>query len=131
MKPRILVIDDEESIRFTFERFMRNAGYEVETSASLKDAVNRISESVYDLVFADILLGGDSGVDVLRAMREQDIVSPLIFITGYPNLHTASEAVRLGAFDYLAKPVDKDALLRITLRALKHKKSMDEQKTGR
>jgi two-component system response regulator HydG len=131
MKPRILVIDDEESIRFTFERFMRNAGYEVETSASLKDAVNKISQSSYDVVFADILLGGESGVDLLRTMREQDIASPLVFITGYPNLRTASEAVRLGAFDYLAKPVDKDALLRVALRALKHKKAIDEKETGR
>jgi two-component system, NtrC family, response regulator HydG len=131
MKPRILVIDDEESIRFTFERFMRNAGYEVETSASLMDGVNKISESVYDLVFADILLGGESGVDVLRSMRERNIATPLVFITGYPNLSTASEAVRLGAFDYLAKPVVKDALLSVTLRALKHKKALDEKESGR
>jgi two-component system, NtrC family, response regulator HydG len=131
MEARILVIDDEETIRFTFERFLRNAGYEVESSASLEDGIRQLAETNYDMVFADIVLGGDSGVDVLRGMRERNITCPLVFITGYPNFQTASEAVRLGAFDYLAKPVDKEALLSVTERALQRKKTMEENERSR
>ncbi|MHC1743299.1 MAG: sigma 54-interacting transcriptional regulator [Syntrophobacteraceae bacterium] len=127
----ILVIDDEESIRFTFSRFIRGAGHEVVAAETLAQGIQRVTRESFDLIFADILLGGETGIDILRLMRDHGVTSPLVFITAYPNVHTASEAVRLGAFDYLQKPVQKDTLLRVIKLALEHKRIMDENERYR
>ena len=126
MEAKILVIDDEENIRFTFERLLRGAGYGVETASNLEEGLAQIGENGFDLVFADILLGGQSGIDILREIRRRDLTCPVVFITGYPNFETASEAVRLGAFDYLPKPVLKEALLKVAGLAVAYKKSRDD-----
>jgi PAS domain S-box-containing protein len=131
VKTKILVIDDEESIRFTFERFLQGAGYEVETAESYKEAFARIAENDFDLIFADIILGGETGVDILREVKERRLTSPVVMITGYPTLETASDAVRLGAFDYIPKPVQKETLLHVAALALQHKKVIDEKEKYR
>lgn len=131
MKQRILVVDDEESIRFTFDAFLTDAGYRVDTAPSLKEALGFAGATPYDLVFLDILLGRESGMQMLRFMREQNPTCPVVMVTGAPEVATASEAVRLGAFDYLTKPVHQDELLRIARRALERKALLDEQETFR
>ena len=65
MKAKILVIDDEEGIRFTFSKFLSTQNYEVTTAQDFNDAIACISESDFDVIFADIILGGKSGLDVL------------------------------------------------------------------
>lgn len=131
MKQRILVVDDEESIRFTFDAFLTDAGYQVDTAPSLKEALSLAGSTSYDLVFLDILLGRESGMQMLRFMREHNPTCPVVMVTGAPEVATASEAVRLGAFDYLTKPVHQDELLRIARRALERKALLDEQETFR
>ncbi|MCG6929692.1 MAG: sigma 54-interacting transcriptional regulator [Desulfofustis sp.] len=119
---RILIVDDEESLRLTFEMFLKRAGYQQVTVAStLAQAVELISVSPFDLIISDIVLGADKGTDLLRHIRETGITCPVVMITGFPNLDSASEAVRYGAFDYLAKPVNKEKLLRIVSQALKYR----------
>ncbi len=127
MNERILVIDDEESIRFTFESFLLEEGYEVATAADYDQALEQIGEGGFDLVFADILLGGRSGIDLLRELRERQIDAPVVMVTGFPNIETASEAVRLGAFDYLSKPVTQEALLRVARMALEFRRLSEEK----
>ncbi|NJC89316.1 MAG: response regulator [Desulfuromonas sp.] len=131
MTQRILVVDDEESIRFTFDAFLTDAGYQVDTAPSLKEALSLTTATAYDTVFLDILLGRENGMQILRHVRENDPNCPVIMITGAPEVATAAEAVRLGAFDYLTKPVHQDELLRITRRALERKVLLDEQETFR
>jgi PAS domain S-box-containing protein len=131
MKARILVIDDEESIRFTFERFIRGAGHEVETAASFSEGMAKIAEKEFDLIFADIILGGETGIALLREIKKRDLPCPLVLITGYPNIETATEALRLGAFDYLPKPVQKAMLLRVARLALKHKSMVEDNTRSR
>ncbi|TLM68471.1 MAG: response regulator [Deltaproteobacteria bacterium] len=131
MTQRILVVDDEESIRFTFDAFLTDAGYRVDTAPSLKDALNLAEATTYDTVFLDILLGRESGMQMLRYVRETNPNCPVVMITGAPEIATAAEAVRLGAFDYLTKPVHQDELLRIARRALERKALLDEQETFR
>lgn len=126
VKARILLIDDEESLRFTFQRFLENEGHEVTSACGFDEAMSLVHERDFDVIFADILLGGRSGIDFLRAMREKNSAAQVVMITGYPNVETASEAVRLGAFDYIPKPVSKKALLRVTDAALRHKQLCDE-----
>jgi two-component system, NtrC family, response regulator HydG len=127
MTPRILVVDDEESIRFTFERFLKAEGYDVSTAKEYDEALREISWLEYDLVFTDIVLGEKTGIDILRAVREENPRCPVVMITGYPHVESAAESVRLGAFDYIPKPVLQDSLLAVTAKALRHKKMLDER----
>ena len=117
----ILIVDDEESLRLTFEMFLKREGYtRVRTAATLEEALEAINETTFDLIISDIVLGSDKGTELLRHIRETGITCPVVMITGFPNLETASEAVRLGAFDYISKPVKKDTLLRLVRQALKY-----------
>jgi two-component system response regulator HydG len=127
MKPTILVIDDEESIRFTFKTFLSNQGHEVLTAEDYHSAMDIISNRSLDLIFADIILGDHTGVDLLREVKEKGLTCPVVMITGEPNIGTAAESVRLGAFDYLPKPVTKETILRVTKIALNHKALADEK----
>lgn len=131
MTQRILVVDDEESIRFTFEAFLGDAGYRVDTASSLKEALQQAGENDYDAIFLDILLGRESGMQVLKFIHDHNPHCPVVMVTGAPEVATAAEAVRLGAFDYLTKPVHQDELLRIARKALDHKALLDQQETFR
>jgi DNA-binding NtrC family response regulator len=132
---RILVIDDEESLRLTFKTFLAREGYGPVTVASTFDeALELIENNVFDLIISDIVLEGASGIDLLRRAKELNQSCPVVMVTGYPNIKSASEAVRLGAFDYLPKPVKKEELLRTARMALqqytllKAKESLEEEK---
>lgn len=108
----ILVVDDEESIRFTFANFLQEAGHNVAVAQSYREVAQLFAMEPFDLIFSDIMLGRETGIDVLRMVREADSNVPVIMITGNPTLETAAEAVRLGAFDYLHKPVTQEMLLK-------------------
>jgi len=132
---RILVVDDEESLRLTFKTFLAREGYGPVTVAStFEEALKLIENNTYDLIVSDIVLEGASGIDLLRRAKELNQDCPVVMVTGYPNIKSASEAVRLGAFDYLAKPVKKEELLRTARMALqqfsllKEKESLEEEK---
>ena len=127
MKEKILIIEDEENIRFSLEKTLLKEGYLVSTASNYKEGISKISEESFDLIFLDIILGeGKTGIDILKEINKKNIKTPVVMFTGYPTAETASEAVRLGAFDYMFKPVRKKALLHITDRALKHKKLVRE-----
>jgi len=115
---RVLVIDDEESLRVTLGAFLRDEGYEVATAADYDEAVAALEAAEVDLVLSDIILPGKSGIDVLTRVREKDPGCPVVMITGEPSLETAAEAVRLGAFEYLAKPVRRAEVVRVARQAL-------------
>jgi len=116
---RILVVDDEESLRLTFKMFLSREGYgPVEVAATYDEALELINSREFDLIISDIVLEGNSGIDILRRVREGGHRCPMVMVTGYPNIESAAEAVRLGAFDYIAKPVKKEGLLRVARLAL-------------
>ena len=127
----ILVIDDEECVRFTFEHFLRGAGHEVACASTYSESMSRISERAWDLIFSDIILDGKTGLDVLREHGGRELNCPVVMITGYPTLETAADAVRLGAFDYIPKPVERETLLHVTSLALQYKKVTDENEEYR
>jgi len=131
MKSRILVIDDEKVIRFAFKTHLTEEGYEVLTVEDFTSALDIISKTDLDLVLADIVLGGHTGIDILREVKDRGMHCPVIMITGEPNIETAAEAVRLGAFDYIPKPVRMKTLLRIVSHALKHKALVEEKERYR
>ncbi|MBI5741750.1 MAG: sigma 54-interacting transcriptional regulator [Nitrospirae bacterium] len=131
MTPRILIIDDEEGIRFTFQKFLAAKDYEVKAAKDFEEAMECISGSDFDVIFADIILRGRTGIDILREIKNKKLNCPVIMITGYPNIETASEAIRLGAFDYLPKPIQKDTLFHTIDVALQHKAVIDEKEKYR
>lgn len=117
----ILIVDDEESIRYTFEMFLRREGYSgITVAATLDEAIAAVAGRRFDLVISDIVLGNSSGTELLKHLRQSGQECPVVMITGFPNLDTAAESVRYGAFDYIAKPVNKETLLRFVRQALKH-----------
>lgn len=127
MTSHILVIDDEESLRFTLQTFLQDDGYLVSTAASLPEAEELLEHSAFDLVFLDIQLGRHSGLDLLKVIRERFANCPVVMITGAPDVATAAEAVRHGAFDYIPKPIRQETLLRVAQMALKHKAVVDQR----
>lgn len=129
MSARILVVDDEESIRFTFETFLSEEGHQVSTAENLEQALQRCATTPFDVIFSDILLGGGSGVEFLRRLRERNQYSPVVMITGFPTLETATEALRLGAYDYIPKPVTQEILLRVTRMALRYSQLSAENRS--
>jgi len=115
----ILIVDDEESLRLTFKMFLSREGYgPVSVATSYDEALDLIEKQQFDLIISDIVMEGSSGIDLLRRVKEIGRKCPVVMVTGYPNINSAAEAVRLGAFDYLAKPVKKDNLLRTARMAL-------------
>ena len=131
MKEKILIIDDEEGIRFTFNKFLTAREYEVSTAKDFDEAMKCISETDFDVIFADIILRGKTGIDILREIKSKALNCPVIMITGYPNIETASEAIRLGAFDYIPKPVQKDVLFHTIDVALQHRAVINEKEKYR
>ncbi len=131
MHTKVLIVDDEESIRVNFKAFLEEQGHSVETAEDYKSAMAIISRTEHDLVIADIILGDHTGIDILRAVKNANIHCPVIIITGAPNIETATEAVRLGAFDYLTKPIRKIMLLKTVKHALYQKALEDEKERYR
>lgn len=118
---RILVVDDEESIRFTFETFLADEGHTVLALSGLTEALRCLAKDPVDLVFADVILRDGSGFDVLEHVRRRDLRCPVILINGFLRVETALLALRLGAFDYFQKPVRQETLLEVTERAIEHR----------
>ncbi len=126
---RILIVDDEASIRLTFEMFLTREGYgPIITASTLDEALIALKENQFDLIISDIVLEGERGTDLLCKIREAGIDCPVVMVTGFPNLDSAAEAVRYGAFDYISKPVNKETLLKFVRQALKHWRLKNEKK---
>jgi PAS domain S-box-containing protein len=125
---RILLVDDEEGIRFTLGLLLKKEGYLVETASGIEDARQNFQNSSFDLAFIDIMLDDElSGLDLLREINDAERAMPVVMLTGFPQVESAAEAVRLGAFDYITKPVRYETLLAVTRHALNMKVFSDER----
>ena len=119
----ILVVDDEETIREGMRRILEAEGYRVCTSASGEAAAERIQEEDFDLVITDLKMPGMDGIEVLKSIRILQPDVPVMIITGYSTVETAVEAMRQGAFDYIAKPFTSDLIIEKIRKALAFKAS--------
>ena len=129
LKSKILVIDDEAPIRKMLTFVFKEYGYQDIVSAQDFDsAYALISKTDFDVIFCDIMLGTKTGLDLLEKLKENEITCPVVLITGQPNTDTAIMALRLGAFDYLRKPIIGSELIKIADKALKYKADLDEKK---
>lgn len=123
---RVLLVDDEPSIRLTMTEFLKRAGYSVASAADFESAA-LLGNPSFDVAVVDINLPGRSGIELLHKISAGEPYVPVIMITGEPNLSTMPEIVRAGAYDFIAKPVVKDVLLKAVERAADKKRLSDEK----
>ena len=110
-KNTILIVDDESSLRLSLRLILQKENYRVETAANAKDALDYLKLHEYDLMFLDLNLPGMSGIDLLVKVRKQFAYMPVLILTAHAALESAIQAVRLGARDYLTKPVEPGLIL--------------------
>ena len=127
MKRRILVIDDEKSIRDSLRMILEYDGYECILAPSGQDGLLAISHDVPDLVFLDIKMPGLDGLEVLRKIRAFDQGMPVVMISGHGTVSTAVEATKLGAFDFLEKPLSTERVTVTIRNALRQRELTDTQ----
>jgi len=117
---KVLLVDDEPSLRLTLTEFLKRAGYEVFAAADFQSAL-LLRDNSFDVAVIDINLPGRNGIELLQKINSREPYVPVIMITGEPNLSVMPEIVRAGAYDFLAKPVVKEVLLKAVGRALEKK----------
>lgn len=127
-KKKILVVDDEEIVRYSLVNILKENDYEVDGAPSAESALEFFNEKKYHLVLTDLVLEGMGGLELLENVK---VISPktlVIVITGYGSIRTAVTALRLGVYDYLLKPCDEDELIIRVRRALEMQNYGQEQK---
>jgi two-component system response regulator HydG len=115
---KILIVDDEKDLCLVLNRFLSKHGFEVIEANKGKKAIELLSEAAPDLILCDFKLDDMDGTSVLKAIKEVNPSIPVIIITGYSNIKTAVEVMRLGAVDYITKPLIPDEILMTIRRAL-------------
>jgi DNA-binding NtrC family response regulator len=127
MKANILILDDEESIRFSFRRFLTAEGHHVTTAASYREALEKMDKKNFHLILADIVLGDGFGLNILREVLHRILKTQVIIMTAYPTTETVQLSSRLHAADYLIKPLRQKRLLDTVKRTLEQMEcSMDQ-----
>lgn len=127
MKAKVLIIKDEKSIRYTLNEFLLKEGYDVLTAEDFDEALKIIKKQYIDLILTDIILGDKTGIDLLGEIKERNLNCSVVIFTEQSNIETAAGAIRLGAYDYLAKPFKKGELLHTVRMALKNKALIEEK----
>jgi signal transduction histidine kinase len=129
---RIVLIDDEARLLQTLARFLEQQGHEVVRGGSFQEVEAQLRPGRFEVLITDIVMPEFDGMKVLQeVVGVRQCQEPVILITGEPNLQTASEAVRRGAFDYISKPVTKDKLLEAVSRGLRHVQLLRERDQAR
>ena len=106
----LLVVDDDRHIRESMADYLRSLGHRTETAGSCGEAIQRMNEYPFDVVLCDVNLPDDDGFQLLEWAAENTPETAVILLTGYGTIESAVEAIRMGAFDYLTKPVIDDEL---------------------
>src|SRR3954464_6377817 len=112
MKPTVLIVDDEAGVRSALSGVLRDEGYTVEAVDSGEACLERVARAAYDVIVLDIWLPGLDGLATLERLQERHVEAPVIMISGHGNIESAVRAVKIGAFDFVEKPLslDKTAL---------------------
>ena len=118
VKNRILVVDDEETLRFVLQSLIEEMGHEVVAAGSAEEGLARLMEVPFDLALVDIVLPGINGIELLRRIKAASCDTEVIVMTSQASLDTAVNALRNGAYDYLNKPFDLDTVSAAVVRAL-------------
>jgi two-component system response regulator AtoC len=121
-KSNVLIVDDDEAVRLSHLRSLKSVSCAAEAVDDGEDALRLMERQKFDVVLLDLRMPGMDGMSVLRAIKQRWPESEVVVITGYPTIETAKEAVRLGASDYLAKPVGPVEVINATGAAMNRKR---------
>ena len=123
---KLLIVDDELSVRDSLGKWFHEEGYEVGTAENASDALTRLAEKRWDAALVDIKMRGTDGIELQRRMHEVDPELTVIMMTGYASVETAVAALKNGAYDYVTKPLDPDEIAHLVKKALSHKHAEQE-----
>jgi len=123
---KLLIVDDELSVRDSLGKWFREEGYEVATVENANDALTRLAEQRWDAALVDIKMHGTDGIELQRRMHEVDPELIVIIMTGYASVDTAVAALKNGAYDYVTKPLDPDEIAHMVRNVLAHKRTAQE-----
>ena len=115
---RILIVDDEQNIRALFQRILEKKGYDVHCAATGEEALEKLETELFDVVVSDLKMPGMSGLDLLSRGRALNPTMPFIMLTAFGTVHSAVEAMKEGAYDYLIKPIDTEEFKLVIEKAL-------------
>src|ERR1017187_3287270 len=130
-RTRVLVVDDDESLRWITQLQLEEAGYTVLTAANAEQALKQVEEESPSLVVTDLKMPGMSGIELLKRIRAEHPETFVVVITAFGTVQTAVEAMKSGAYDYITKPIDYEELILIVNRALEHQKLAEEVRSLR
>jgi two-component system nitrogen regulation response regulator NtrX len=122
MSPTVLVVDDQESIRKSLRGILGDEGYKVVVAGDHDEAMERVRDDAPDLVLLDIWMPGPDGLEVLKKIKAELPDMPVIIISGHGTIETAVKATKLGAYDFIEKPLSTDKVLLTVSRALEHRR---------
>ncbi|WP_461208622.1 sigma-54-dependent transcriptional regulator [Desulfocurvus sp. DL9XJH121] len=120
MPEKILIVDDEQDFLDILKRSLGRQGYVVHTAATVGEAWNALSETMYDLVISDLAMEPAGGLELLKQLRSIDSILPFIIMTGAGSIESAVEAIKFGAYHYITKPFHMQDLLLLASRAIEH-----------
>ena len=115
---KILIVDDDDQLRISFEKLLKEEGYETSTAPSGEAGIKNLQQGLPDLVILDMRLPGMNGLETFKSIHEMEPKLPIIIMTAYGTTETAIEATKLGAFDYILKPFDIPDMLKVIAQAL-------------
>jgi two-component system, NtrC family, response regulator HydG len=123
---KLLIVDDELSVRDSLGKWFHEEGYEVATAESANEALTRLAEQRWDVALVDIKMRGTDGIELQRRMHEIDPELMVIMMTGYASVETAVAALKNGAYDYVTKPLDPDEISHLIKKAVGHRQTEKE-----
>ena len=121
-KANILIVDDEEVVRLSHLRSLEGSDCNTRAAEDGRQAIQVMEQDPADVILLDLRMPGLDGMDVLKTIKQRWPDSEVVVITGYPCIDTAKEAVRLGAFNYLTKPLDPDEVMKAANDAITQKR---------
>ena len=123
---KLLIVDDELSVRDSLGKWFREEGYEIGTAEDASQALTQLAEQKWDVALLDIKMRGTDGIELQRRIHEIDPDLTVIMMTGYASVETAVAALKNGAYDYVTKPLDPDEIAHLVKKALAHKQAEKE-----
>ena len=129
-KAKILIVDDEEVVRLSYMRILGGTNCNVKAVSTWSQIAQLMQQDPFDVVLLDLRMPEMDGISVLKALKQRWPESEVIIITGYPTLESAKQAVALGAYDYLTKPVGPDQVIDASNAAMQHKRWALHSDTG-
>jgi two-component system, NtrC family, response regulator HydG len=123
---KLLIVDDELSVRDSLAKWFTEEGYEVATAESANEALTRVAEQIFDVALVDIKMRGTDGIELQRRLHEIYPDMLVIIMTGYASVETAVAALKNGAYDYVNKPLDPDEIAHLVAKAVSHRHTQQE-----